>query len=399
MAVTMAEITKLRKMTGAGMMDCKNALTEAQGDFDQAIKIIREKGQAVAAKRSDRDASEGCVLVKSVDGFGAIIALKCETDFVAQNADFIKLTQDILDAAVANKCKTLDEVNALPLGDVTIAQAVTDRSGITGEKMELDGYLTVEGPAVETYNHQNKNFLCTLVVLNKPNAAVAHDNEQGKTREELYDVIRSMPYNIQPDRGTLESPDYLLFVKSNDGKKDAALLYCFDSHSYSKLQDVKGYDWLTFDQVNWYRHQSALCKEKNGGRTLPALAFFHIPLPEYNEATSDEDAILLGTRMEKACAPVLNSGMFTAMSYSILILNGFAGYVNKIFRPKVWGGQMDWMIRAEDMFLLALSILMVAFAVSALYNYHFIPYLIYIFIVYLVLKFIFVYHKQLSKYI
>lgn len=174
MAVTMAEITKLRKMTGAGMMDCKNALTEAQGDFDQAIKIIREKGQAVAAKRSDRDASEGCVLVKSVDGFGAIIALKCETDFVAQNADFIKLTQDILDAAVANKCKTLDEVNALPLGDVTVAQAVTDRSGITGEKMELDGYLTVEGPAIETYNHQNKNFLCTLVVLNKPNATVAH---------------------------------------------------------------------------------------------------------------------------------------------------------------------------------------------------------------------------------
>lgn len=87
------------------------------------------------------------------------------------------------------------------------------------------------------------------------------------------------------------------------------------------------------------------------------------------------------------------------MSYSILILNGFAGYVNNIFRPKVWGAQMDWMIRAEDMFLLALSILMVAFAVSALYNYHFIPYLIYIFIVYLVLKFIFVYHKQLSKYI
>ena len=142
MAVTMADITKLRKMTGAGMMDCKNALTEAEGDFDKAVKIIREKGQAVAAKRSDREASEGCVLVKAVDGFGAMIALKCETDFVAQNADFIKLTQDILDAAIANKCKTLDEVIALPLGDVTVAQAVVDRSGITGEKMELDGYMT-----------------------------------------------------------------------------------------------------------------------------------------------------------------------------------------------------------------------------------------------------------------
>ncbi|WP_195333773.1 translation elongation factor Ts [Bacteroides salyersiae] len=176
MAVTMADITKLRKMTGAGMMDCKNALTEADGDFDGAMKIIREKGQAVAAKRSDREASEGCVLVKVADGFGAIIALKCETDFVAQNADFIKLTQGILDAAVANKCKTLEEVKALPMGDATIAQAVTDRSGITGEKMELDGYMTLEGPAIATYNHQNKNFLCTMVVLNKVvDAKVGHE--------------------------------------------------------------------------------------------------------------------------------------------------------------------------------------------------------------------------------
>lgn len=176
MAVTMADITKLRKMTGAGMMDCKNALTEAEGDFDKAMKIIREKGQAVAAKRSDREASEGCVLVKAVEGFGAMIALKCETDFVAQNADFVKLTQDILDAAVANKCKTLDEVKALPMGDSTIAQAVTDRSGITGEKMELDGYFTVEGPSIATYNHQNKNFLCTMVVLNKEaDAKIGHE--------------------------------------------------------------------------------------------------------------------------------------------------------------------------------------------------------------------------------
>lgn len=158
------------------MMDCKNALTEANGDFDQAMKIIREKGQAVAAKRSDREASEGCVLVKVVDGFGAMIALKCETDFVAQNADFVKLTQDILDAAVANKCKTLEEVNALMLGDVTVAQAVVDRSGITGEKMELDGYLTLEAPSIAAYNHQNKNFLCTMVALNKEvDAKVGHE--------------------------------------------------------------------------------------------------------------------------------------------------------------------------------------------------------------------------------
>lgn len=167
MAVTMADITKLRKMTGAGMMDCKNALNDAEGDFDKAMKIIREKGQAVAAKRSDREASEGCVLAKTTGDFAVVIALKCETDFVAQNADFVKLTQDILDLAVANKCKTLDEVKVLQLGDVTVAQAVTDRSGITGEKMELDGYMTVEGADTVVYNHMNKNGLCTIVAFNK----------------------------------------------------------------------------------------------------------------------------------------------------------------------------------------------------------------------------------------
>lgn len=167
MAVTMADITKLRKMSGAGMMDCKKALEEANNDIEAAMEIIRKKGQAVAAKRSDREAAEGCVVAKAENGFGAIIALKCETDFVAKNEDFVKLAKDILDLAVANKCKTLDEVKALPMGKGTVADAIVDRSGITGEKMELDGYMTVEGPSISVYNHQNKNQLCTLVVLSK----------------------------------------------------------------------------------------------------------------------------------------------------------------------------------------------------------------------------------------
>ena len=107
------------------------------------------------------------MLAKTTGDFAVIIALKCETDFVAQNADFVKLTQDILDLAVANKCKTLDEVKALPMGDATVAQAVTDRSGITGEKMELDGYMTVEGADTVVYNHMNRNGLCTIVAFNK----------------------------------------------------------------------------------------------------------------------------------------------------------------------------------------------------------------------------------------
>ena len=176
MAVSMADITKLRKLTGAGMMDCKNALNDAEGDFDKAMEIIRKKGQAVAAKRSDRETSEGCVLAKSTGDYAAMIALKCETDFVAKNADFVALTQAILDAAIANKCQNLDEVKALPMGSGTIADAIVERSGITGEKTELDGYFFVSGACTAVYNHQNKNQLCTIVAFNKPCAdQVAHE--------------------------------------------------------------------------------------------------------------------------------------------------------------------------------------------------------------------------------
>ena len=175
MAVTIEDIKKLRTMTGAGLGDCKKALAEAEGDMEAAIEIIRKKGQAVAAKRSDRETSNGCVLVKAENGFAATIALKCETDFVANNKDFIALTQQILDAAVAAKCKTLDEVKALPCGNGTVQDAVVDRSGITGEKMELDGYLTLEGDNVSTYNHQGRNMLCTMVQLNKPSEEQGHN--------------------------------------------------------------------------------------------------------------------------------------------------------------------------------------------------------------------------------
>lgn len=164
--VTMAEITHLRKMTGAGMMDCKNALNEAGGDFDKAVEIIRKKGQAVAAKRSDREASEGCVLAKSKGEYAALIALKCETDFVAKNADFVALTNEILDLAIANQSADLDGVKALTLGGATIADAVVDRSGITGEKMELDGYASVKGATTVAYIHPG-NKLATIVAFNQ----------------------------------------------------------------------------------------------------------------------------------------------------------------------------------------------------------------------------------------
>ena len=176
MAVTIADIQKLRKMTGAGLADCKKALTEAEGDIEKAIELVRQRGLAIAAKRSDRETSNGCVLVKVVEGFGAMIALKCETDFVANGKDFIALTQSILDAAVENRCKSIEEVKELALADgQKVADAVVQRSGITGEKMELDGYLFIEGDNIYAYNHQNKNLLCAMVQLNKAAEEQGHN--------------------------------------------------------------------------------------------------------------------------------------------------------------------------------------------------------------------------------
>jgi len=181
MAVTMAEISKLRTMTGAGMMDCKNALTEANSDFDKAVEIIRKKGQATASKRSDREASEGCVLAKAEGGFAAVLALKCETDFVAINADFVALTRSILDVAMATKPATIEELKALTIDGRVISDVILDRSGITGEKMELDYYEFVQGGTTAAYIHPG-NKLATLV-------AVAQENAE-------YETLRGMAMHI-----------------------------------------------------------------------------------------------------------------------------------------------------------------------------------------------------------
>ncbi len=164
MAVTMAEISKLRTMTGAGMMDCKNALIEAENDFEKAIEIIRKKGQAVAAKRSDREASEGCVLAASNGGFAAVLALKCETDFVAKNANFVALTQSILDVALAEKPASTEALAALQIDGKAISDLIVERIGVTGEKMELDYYEFVKGGTTVSYIHPG-NKLATLVAF------------------------------------------------------------------------------------------------------------------------------------------------------------------------------------------------------------------------------------------
>ena len=168
MNISTADVVKLRKATGAGMMDCKNALTEAEGNFDRAIEIIREKGKLVASKRADRESSEGVVLAKVSEdkSFGAVVSLNCETDFVAKNENFIALTEKILNLAITNKCTSIDDLKSLIMDGRTIGEQVLEQTGIIGEKIELPYYACIEAANVVPYIHPG-NKLATLVGFGK----------------------------------------------------------------------------------------------------------------------------------------------------------------------------------------------------------------------------------------
>jgi elongation factor Ts len=161
-----ADVAKLRKATGAGMMDCKKALQEAEGDFERAVEVIRKKGQAIANKRADREASEGNVQAKVDGGYGAMISLNCETDFVAKNEDFVKFAVSILDLAVAEKPADLEALKSLTMDGKPLADVITDKSGTIGEKLELAYFDFIQAEKVQAYNHFGNN-LATLVGFNK----------------------------------------------------------------------------------------------------------------------------------------------------------------------------------------------------------------------------------------
>lgn len=179
MNITAADVNKLRTITGAGMMDCKKALVEANGDFDAAIDLLRKKGQKVAANRSDRDATEGVVLAKasSDNTRGTMLVLNCETDFVAKNEAFVAVANTILDIAIAHNPATLDELKALPFADsgMSINDKITEEIGKIGEKLDLSYYGTVNAGMVFCYNHPG-NKLASVVGFNKETSAeVAKD--------------------------------------------------------------------------------------------------------------------------------------------------------------------------------------------------------------------------------
>ena len=252
--VSMEDIKKLRTMTGAGLADVKKALTEAEGDFDKAKDLLRERGLAIAAKRSDRETSNGCVLVKAVEGFAAMVAVKCETDFVANGADFIAMTQAILDAAITNKCQTIDEVKALTLADgQTVQDTVTQRSGITGEKMELDGYLTLTGDNIEVYDHMGKHTLCTMVQLNKQNVDAGHKlamqvaamKPVALNAESVEQKVLDEEYKTAVEKTKLEQVEKFVEMKLKKAGLNPNLV---DSEDHIESNMAKG--WLTQEQAD-----------------------------------------------------------------------------------------------------------------------------------------------------
>ncbi|MFM1794458.1 MAG: hypothetical protein RL642_843 [Bacteroidota bacterium] len=174
--ITAAEINKLRQMTGAGMMDCRKALTETNGDFEEAIDWLRKKGQKVAALRGDRDAKEGVIFAKtSADNkTGISLCVSCETDFVSKNADFIAFAESIIDAAIASNVKSVDELNSVEINGVKIADLVNDKLASIGEKIGVSKFERIDADFVSSYIH-GANRMGVLVGFNKENAEVGKD--------------------------------------------------------------------------------------------------------------------------------------------------------------------------------------------------------------------------------
>lgn len=220
MAITAQDVKKLRDLTNAGMMDCKKALTEAEGDFDRARDILRERGQLVAAKRADREAKDGVAIAKvSPDGkFGAAIILNAETDFVAANDKFLTLANGILDLAVEAKPADLDALKALQLDGLTVAEKVNELTGVIGEKIDLSAYKQIDADYIACYVHNKK--IAAVVGFNQ-----AIDPEAGK--KVAMQVATMAPVAISKEEVPQETIDHELEVGKemarNEGKPENML--------------------------------------------------------------------------------------------------------------------------------------------------------------------------------
>ena len=253
MAVTINDIKKLRDMTGAGLSDCKKALIESDNDMTKAMELIRKRGQAIAAKREDRNAAQGIAIGKSVGEFAASVALKCETDFVAKNEKFVALAKAILEAAIAAKAQNIDELNALTIDGKNVPEAITALSGITGEKMELGAYECLSAPSTVVYNHFN-GMLSAAVAFNQPKVdnevakaiamQVASMNPMKATRDQIAQEVIDEELRVAIDKTKAEQ------VKKhveNALKKAGFNAYYCATEEHQKEAIMKGY--MTEEQV------------------------------------------------------------------------------------------------------------------------------------------------------
>lgn len=274
MAVSIEDIKKLRKLTSAGLSDCKNALNETNGDMEAAVEILRQKGKAIAAKREDREAAEGCVLAKAGNGFAAIVALKCETDFVAKNATFVELTNKLLDLAIVNKVRSIDELKNIQLDGRTVADLVVEESGKTGEKTEIGAYEFIEAPAVVAYNHFG-NKLSTIVGFNE-------ETEEQVKRDVAMQVAAMNPVSLDRDSVPQHIKDSELSVAiektkeeqvhkavENALKKAGINPNLVDSEDHIESNIAKG--WLTEEEAAKAREVAAKTAEEKAANLPEAM--------------------------------------------------------------------------------------------------------------------------------
>ncbi len=253
MAVTINDIKKLRDLTGAGLSDCKKALIESDNDIKKAMELIRKRGQAIAAKREDRNAAQGVSVGKSTGNFAAIVALKCETDFVAKNEKFVALAKKILETAVEAKAMTVDEVNALVIDGKNVPEAITALSGITGEKMELGAYEALSAPSTVVYNHFN-GMLSAAVAFNQENVdpevakaiamQVASMKPLKATRDQLSQETIDNEFRLAVDKTKDEQVKKAVEVAL---KKAGFNTYYCATEEHQKEAIMKGY--MTEEQV------------------------------------------------------------------------------------------------------------------------------------------------------
>ena len=249
MAITAADVSKLRKMTGAGMMDCKKALQEANGDFDKATQIIRKKGQAVASKRADREASEGIVLAKASHDRtkGFMIVLNCETDFVAKNDNFVKFAESILDLSLENQPANLDELKSLTLGGKTVSDAVTEQIGIIGEKLDLSFYDMIDSTQVTAYIHPG-NKLASMIGLNK----IVSDEQIGK--DVAMQVAAMSPVAVDKDDISQEVQDREIEIGKEQARREGKPEQILEKIAMGKLNKFfKEYTLLNQDFVKEHK--------------------------------------------------------------------------------------------------------------------------------------------------